>query len=57
MKSKEIELIELKKVEKLERTKTWGSPQDDDNKTRCWGPCPPPAPEEEPQELEVLEIA
>ena len=56
MKSKEIELIELK-VEKVERTKTRGSPQDDDNKTRCWGPCPPPAPEEEPQELEVLEIA
>jgi hypothetical protein len=26
------------------------------DETRCWGPCPPPAPEEEPQELEELEI-
>ncbi len=54
MDSKKIEIEELKIDER--KTSSWGSaePQEDDS-TRCWGPCPPPAEPPEDQE-EVLEI-
>jgi len=48
-----IRIEEIK--EPKERTKAWEGPQEEqEDKTRCWGPCPPPAPISE--ELEELEI-
>jgi hypothetical protein len=46
----EIELLPLT----LEETKS-DATQEDDNVTRCWGPCLPPSPPPQ-EELEVLEI-
>ena len=49
----EIEEIRMERLE--DKTKAWGSQEEEeDEKTRCWGPCPPPAPISE--ELEELEI-
>jgi hypothetical protein len=50
----EIEEIRMKRLE--DKTKAWGQGPQDDDRTRCWGPCPPVLEEEKKDELEVLEI-
>jgi len=51
-----IEIEEMKRLE--DKTKTWGSQEEEeeDDRTRCWGPCPPPVPPSDEEELEELEI-
>jgi hypothetical protein len=48
----EIEIEEIK--EPKEKTKAWNFQEEQEDETRCWGPCPPPASSDE--ELEELEI-
>ncbi len=48
--------IEIEELIDERKTSSWGSEPQEDDSTRCWGPCPPPAESPEDQELEVLEI-
>jgi hypothetical protein len=49
-----IEIVEIKEIiEKEEKTKAWPPQEEQENDTRCWGPCLPPAQEGELEELEI----
>jgi hypothetical protein len=52
----ESKIIEIEEIEK-EKTKAWGhGKEEQEDETRCWGPCPPPTPPAQEGNLEELEI-